>query len=352
VIEKMLEAFFRHWVLILLPVLAIPLDVTAFVLSTPPQYEAQAGVWVERPTYLAYSGDDLTRYLPPAMVQRNKLEELMRTRSFISDLVAGTPLSAYLALPGGDVQLDQIFARDFDTIQNGDHLLVVRFRAESRDLAVQIVNSTVDQFRLRASDDRRAQAQLAISFYQARVTDSEARLAQARSDQAKYLTTNPQIAQTLARQGLDVARLDPQFAELQRSVDAAQHDADAAQSYLQSAQLDVSAGVQSDTVTFRVVDPTGVSASPSRQLKKVLVFPIAALIGAFVLSAGLLLFFALSDHSVRSLADLAPDTVILGVMPRLRMRKVPHAGAHLTRRAVGFVAGSALALNAGDRDST
>jgi len=351
VIEKMLEAFFRHWLLILLPVIAIPLDVTAWVLSTPPQYEAQAGVWVERPTYLAYSGDELTRYLPPAMVQRNKLEELMRTRSFISDLVAGTALNAYLTYPGGETQLDQIFARDFDTIQNGDHLLVIRFRAESRDLAMQIVNATVDQFRLRASDDRRAQAQLAISFYQARVTDTEGVLAQARSDQAKYLATNPSIAQTLARQGIEVARLDPQFAELQRRVEAAQHDADGAQGYLQSAQLDVSAGVQSDTVSFKVVDATGASSTPSRQLKKVLVFPIAALVGAVVLSACLLLFFALSDHSVRSLADLAPDTVILGVMPRLRARNLTYAGTHLTRRAVGFVAGSALALRAGDRES-
>ena len=56
----------------------IPFVVVAWVFSTPPQYEAQAGVWVERPAYLNYSGDELTRYLPPAKVQLDRLSELMR----------------------------------------------------------------------------------------------------------------------------------------------------------------------------------------------------------------------------------------------------------------------------------
>src|SRR6266852_4325915 len=165
-IEKALEAFFRHLLLIVLPAIVIPLDVTAWVLSTPPQYEAQAGIWVERPAYLSYSGDELTRYLPPATVQRNRLVELMRTRSFMSDVIGKTPLQALLRDQGGEVTLDQIFGRDFEVNQNGDHLLVIRFRAEERDTALDVVNSVLDQFRARASEDRRSQAQLAITFYQ------------------------------------------------------------------------------------------------------------------------------------------------------------------------------------------
>lgn len=349
-IEKLLEAFFRHWLLILVPVVAMPLDVTAWALSIPPQYEAQVGVWIERPTYLAYSGDELTRYLPPATVQRNRLEELMRTRSFITDVVTGTELAVYLN--GGEGPLDQIFARDFDDFTNGDHLLVIRFRSESRDAALEIVKSTVDQFRLRSYEDRRTQAQLAITFYQDRLTDTEGTLTQARADQAKYLASHPDVAQTLAKQGIEAARIDPQFAEIQRRVDTALRDADSARGYLQAAQLDVQAGIQSDTFSFRVIDEAGVSATPSRQLRKVVMYPVIALVLAVALSAGLLLLFALSDHSVRSLADLSPDTVILGVLPRLRARNVSTAGGHVTRRAVGFIAGSTLALGPGERRST
>ena len=81
-------------------------------------------------------------------------------------------------------------------------------------------------------------------------------------------------------------------------------------------------------------------------------YPIIALLIGIALGASIVMLLALSDHSVRSLSDLAPDTVILGVMPRMTPRNVQrHAGAHLTRRAVGFVAGAALALQPPDTKS-
>jgi uncharacterized protein involved in exopolysaccharide biosynthesis len=350
VIERALEAFFRHALLIVLPVVVIPLDVTAWVFSTPPQYEAQAGVWVERPTYLNFTGDELTRYLPPATVQRNRLMELMRTRSFIAAVVAGTPLQPLVSDQSGAVALDQLFSRDFEVVQTGDHLLILQFRSEQQDVALQILNAVVAEFRKRASDDRKAQAQVAIAFYQTRLTDADSLLSQARSELAKYLAANPSIARTLAQNGIEVARLDPGFADLQRRVDGASRDSDSARSYLQAAQLDYSAGVQTDTLAFRIVDESGVSATPSRQLRKVLAYPIVALLIGFSLSAALLLLLTLSDHSVRSLSDLAPDTVILGIMPTLRPPNAPRgAGGHLTRRAIGFVAGAVPALRPPDR---
>lgn len=345
-IEKTLEAFFRHALLILLPVIVIPFVVTAWVLSTPPQYEAQAGIWVERPAYLGFSGDELTRYLPPATAQRNRLVELMRTRSFISDVIAKTSLEELFRVQGGgDVALDQIFARDFEVNQNGDHLLAIRFRSEQRDTALDIVNSVVNQFKARASEDRRSQAQLAISFYQGQLSDADGSLSQARSDLAKYLDANPAVARTLATNGLDVARLDPQFAEFQRRVDSALRNSDSARGSMQAAQFDFAAGVQGDALGFRVVDAAGVSATPSRQLRKLLMYPIVALVAGVALGAALLLLFALSDRSVRSLADLAPESVILGVMPRMKAARVARgAGLATTRRGVGYVAGTALPL--------
>ena len=352
-IEKALEAFFRHWMLIILPIIVIPLDVTAWVFATPPQYDAQTSVWVERPTYLNFGADELTRYLPAATVQRNHLQELMQTRTFLNDVVAATPLKPLLADPAGVAEVDRMFARDLDIVQTGDHLLVIQFRAEDRVVAFQIVNALVDQFRKRVAQDRQTQAQLAISFYSTRLGDGNTSLSQARIELAKYLAANPTVAQTLIQRGIETARLDPGFADLQRRVDVAVADADSARQALAAAQLDYSAGVQSDSFGFRVVDPTGVSNTPSRQLKKALAYPIVGLLLGIALSAAIVLLLALSDHSVRSLADLAPDTIILGVMPHLRPRNVQrHSGAHLTRRAVGFVAGAALALRSPDRKAS
>jgi hypothetical protein len=340
-IERLLEAFFRHIFLIVLPLIVVPIDVAAFVLSTPAQYEATAGMWVEQATYLSYSTDDVNRYLSPSQNQKNRLLELMATKSFVGDVASRTKLAPMVSAPDGDEQLRQLFARDFEVIATGDHLLSLHFRAEDRDLAVAVLDAMVAVFKNRAASDRYGQAQVAITFYQSRLTETESELASSRAALAKYLAENPSVAATVSRVGIQVASVDAQFGEAQRRVEASQRDADNARASLDRAELDVAAGVQGLEFGFRLVDPVEASATPSRQLKKVLIYPIIALIVGVVLSASLLLLFALSDHSIRSLADFAPDTVILGVLPRLRPRGIGRrAGPDVTRRAIGYAAGS------------
>ncbi len=344
-IEKALEAFFRHVLLILLPLIVIPLVVTAYVLATPPQFEAQAGVWVERATYLTYSSTDVNQYLSPAQNQRNRLAELLQTRSFRSEIAGKTALAGLMTTAGGDDEIAQIFARDFDILVTGDHLLVFRFRSEDRGVAIQVLNSVIDAFRVRVASDRYAQAQIAISFYQGQLTDAEGQLGSARADLAKVVASSPSVVAALARGGVDLARLDPQFADAQRRVDSAQAGVDSAHTSLGRAQLDVSAGVESDVLGFRLTDPTQAPPTASRQLKKILIYPLVAVLAALVLSASILVLLTLADHSVRSLTDLSGDAVILGVLPHFRPRGLARgAGPTAARRAIGFAAGAALPL--------
>jgi len=344
VIERVLEAFFRHALLIVLPIIVIPLVVAAALYSTPPQYEAQAGMWVEQATYLTHS-DDVNRYLSPAVNQKNRLLELMQTRTFLFGVAGKTSMMDLTTAQNGFEQISAIFARDFDVTAGGEHLLVLRFRSEDRDTALQVVTTIVEMFKSRYAADRYGQAQVAITFYQSRLTEAEAQLVSARSDLAKYLTANPSVAASLTTSGLDAARVNPGFAEAQRQVDIAQRGADSARDSLERAKLDVSAGAESLDLGFRLTDPPQASTTPSRQLKKLLIYPIAAVVLAVVLSASLLTLFALSDHSVRSLADVGPDAVILGVLPHLRAVGVGRRqGPAITRRAVGFVAGAIVPL--------
>ena len=71
---KILEAFFRHKLLILLPPLLIPLLVGPIaLLQAPVYYEAWTGIWVDRPQYLAYSQAGWNAYATPAQNQANAL---------------------------------------------------------------------------------------------------------------------------------------------------------------------------------------------------------------------------------------------------------------------------------------
>jgi uncharacterized protein involved in exopolysaccharide biosynthesis len=345
VIEKLLEAFFRHLVLIILPIVVIPLDVAAAMLATPPQYEAQAGMWVEQSPYLSYSTDDINRYISAALSQRNRLVELMQTRSFLQEIAGKTGLATIARGPNGDEELRQIFARDFEVIASGDHLLTLKYRDEARSESVAVLNTMVGAFKARAAADRYGQAHIAITFYQGRLTEADGELASARAALVKFLADNPSIATALTVPGMDPSRFDARYAEVQRRVDTAQRDVDSARASLEKAELDVAAGVEGLELGFRLVDPVQASANPSRQLKKILIYPIAALVLGLILSAALLLLFALSDHSIRSLADLGADVVVLGYVPRLRADGViRRPGPAVIRRAVGYVAGAVVPL--------
>jgi len=132
---------------------------------------------------------------------------------------------------------------------------------------VNVLSAVVEEFKARAAADRYAQGQVAIGLLQTRLTDGESALATARGQVAKYIAANPSIGTAIANGGIESAKVDPQFADLQRSVDSSQREADTARSLLASARLDVSTGVQGDQLSFRITDQVQVSATASRQLK-------------------------------------------------------------------------------------
>src|SRR5688500_14947552 len=101
-IERLLETFFRHKLLLLLPPILIPLIVGQIaVMTTPITYDTWAGVWVDRPTYLTYN-DEWNRYVSPASNQSNRLLELLRTRAFVLDVARRTPFARLLGTQSGE----------------------------------------------------------------------------------------------------------------------------------------------------------------------------------------------------------------------------------------------------------
>jgi hypothetical protein len=274
----------------------------------------------------------------------------MRSRTFVASVASRTPMAVQAQTPAGVETIEPLFARDFDAVTDGDHLLVLRFRSEDRAGALSSLKAVIDVFRERVASDLAGQGQLATGFYQARLTESESKLSGARKELAAVVDSKPGLAATLAKNGIDAARLDPQFAEAQRKVDQAQTDADQARASLERAQLDVAASKQGGDYGFRIADAPVVSQNASRQLKKLLVYPVVGLLVAILVSAGLLLFFTLSDRSIRSLAKLAPDAVILGVMPHLRPNGASRrAGAVATRRSIAYLAGGLLPVRKNSR---
>ncbi|MCC7371162.1 MAG: hypothetical protein IT306_22290 [Chloroflexi bacterium] len=347
-IARFLETFFRHKLLILLPAIITPLVVIpfAFVLVKP-YYETWAGLWVERPAYVPTS-DDWNRYVTPAQNQQQRLTELLKTRTFTEDIARKTSLAPLLDSPLGRDEVYEYLQRAIVPQATGNKLLSIRVRAEDPDLSMEIVNATVVTFRDRNQNERVTAAAQAISFYEQQLRDAEERLTTSREATRRYAIANPRAVtedrNTGTRSTLPTAATDPQLAEILKRLEQDEKEVERIRGLMAEAKFDATASVEGTDSTLQVIDPPVYPTRSQRERRRLLIFPIAAVAIGVLVSALLLVALAASDRSVRSTADLRSTGRVIGVVPRMGLRRLPRqAGPETTRRAVAFVAGTAIA---------
>lgn len=352
-IERFLETFFRHKLLILLPAFAIPLIVTpiAFFLA-PTYYEAWAGVWTERPAYLQTDTERVS-YLTPAQIQKDRLNELLQSRAFAMDVARRTSYAQNIQTRNGQERVHQILVKNTILNTSGTHMLTVQFRGPSPQVAVQVLNAMFEAYQEKSIQDQANQGELAISFYQGQLQDSRDRLAKASDGLRRYVAANPRLTMpdvvgaaggtTLIRPSLSPALTDPQAADLLRRVEVEQRNVDSVQQSLDRAQLAVASAQQGQELGFQVVDPPQPPLSSTQERKRIIIFPVAGLLLGIGLSLGLLVLLVAGDRTVRGENDLSGMSRVVGIVPRLRVRRLPRfVGPDTTRRAIGFPAGAAL----------
>lgn len=347
--RKVLEALFRHKLLVLLPPILIPLLVTPIALyMTPPYYESVAGVWVDHPSYLDIKGTP--QFTSAALSQSNQMTELLHTRSFVLNVVQRTSLAPLLSTRAGEARAQDLLDKGVTVtpVPSGTHLITIRSRFSSPQLAQQVAQAVIDAYKENNANQQLDQSGVAIAFYQSQLQSAQDDLAKANQDLSQYA-----IAMGYASAGDDAppspdstaaSGMDPKFAELQGTAKYAQQQLDQARAALQNAQLSSAAAMQGADVGFQVIDPPQLPTAPTPQLKNVIVYVAAALILGLGIAAGLLVVLVAGDRSVRRDADLQPPVRVLGVVPTLKLKqRVPKPiRAAATRRAIGFVAGTAL----------
>jgi hypothetical protein len=220
-----------------------------------------------------------------------------------------------------------------------------------------VLKAIIDTFNERTATDRLNQASIAIAFYESRLQSAEEELAKANDAMRRYVAANPRLtaidpdrgaaATTAVRLGLPATAIDPTLGELMRQLELRQQDAERMRASLERARLDASAALEGQELGFQVVDPPRLPTEATRQRRRALIYPAAGLVVAVGFSVSLLVLLVAADRSVRTESDLAPAVRVLGVAPRLRLRRVPkQLGPDAARRAIGYVAGATLALPA------
>lgn len=348
-IARFLETFFRHKLLILLPLLITPLIVVPFsFVLVKPYYETTAGLWVERPAYVPNT-EDWGRYVTPAQNQHVRLTELLKTRSFIEDIARRTTLGPLLESPEGRDDVFEYLQRAIYPLPTGNKLLSIRVRTEDPDLSMEVANATVAAFRERAQNERLVQASSAIAFYEQQLRDSETELGSRRENVQRYLAANPRLVSedprnpTTPRVSLPTSAVDPQLGEMLSRLESNEREVERIRGLLDQARFDASAALEGTDSTLQLLDPPVYPARSQRERRRLLIFPAAAVVIGGLVSALLLVGLTAADRSVRSSADLRLAGRVVGVVPRMGLRRLPsQAGPETTRRAVAFVAGTTL----------
>jgi capsular polysaccharide biosynthesis protein len=350
VIARFLETFFRYKLLILLPFFITPLVVVPFsFVLVKPYYETTAGLWVERPSYVPATDEgNWNRYITPAQNQQQQMNELMKTRSFTDDIARRTSLALLLDTPEGKEELFEYLGRAVYPLPTGNKLLTVRVRAEDPALSLEIIQATVAAFRERNQNERMQASASAIAFYEQQLKEANDQTTGSRDRVRRYITSNPRAVASdpnaaASRVSLPTSATDPQLAELLKRLETDERESERLRGLLEQARFEASAALEGNDASLQLLDPPLFPTRAERERRRLLIFPAAAVAIGTLVSALLLVSLTASDRSVRSTADLSTMGRVIGVVPRMGLRRLPRqAGPETTRRAIAFVAGTTL----------
>jgi hypothetical protein len=283
-----------------------------------------------------------------------RITELLRTRAFQVDVAGRTSLAPLVGNLDGEARLGDLLYRGVVLSAVGDHVLVVRFSGPNSQISYEICKALVEAYQDKTAADRADQASVAVSFYQSRVKDAQQQTNAAGQEMRRYLGVRQAFTDpandTSTRPDLPAVTLDPKLGELQGNVQAAQTELSLARTSLDQAQRDAAAAIEGQQLGFQVLDAPVAPRAPTRQFRKMLVYPIAALVVALGLSSILLVLFVAGDRTARADADLAQRLRVLGSVPMLKVKlhRAPKGlRAVAARRAIGSAAGTALPAPSG-----
>jgi uncharacterized protein involved in exopolysaccharide biosynthesis len=351
VFVRILETFFRHKRLILLPLVVIPGIVVPVAWLTAPLYvQAAASAWAGTPPVPSQQASDATRYLSPAQVQVDQLAAMLRTRWMRDEVASRTLAAPLVGTQAGEDRLQSMVEKDLTITPSGNNLILLRFRSSSAELSQQFLQSVIDTYKERSAADRASAADVAASFYDGQLQDAQTAVDKANTDLRRYMAAHPEYTSSTSGSAplVPLAAADPTLAGLENNVQYSQKALADAKAAAQQAQLNSAAAMDSSDATFQVIDAPVADAKPSRDMKTLIIFPAAAFVLGLGISATLLVLLVAGDRTARSEADLTGLPVrVLGTLPYMQLDRKHSLSRSLregltTRQAIGFMAGTAL----------
>jgi uncharacterized protein involved in exopolysaccharide biosynthesis len=246
---RYLETFFRNRWIITLPALVLLFSGSALVLTTPRLFTASSLVWTEQSSYLGVQSGNV--WQTPAQIQSGRFKEFVSTSTFSRAIVERTNIGE----TGTEDEMETL-AYDIRTSMKiwttGDHSVYIGFSHTDPELALQVVQASVEEYNNAKVASESYQATSAVQFYQDRIKLYEEQILPKSSSAVQaYLESHPELRRNLQ----EGASYDSQYVLLAQ---AAERDRATYEQYKQRldeimAQSD--AVLRAQDLAFRFVDP-------------------------------------------------------------------------------------------------
>lgn len=307
------DAFFRHKLLALVPIVVAIVAGSLFVVKHPRSYMATATMWADAPIPNPSTVNSSAGGTPPSQAQSAVLTELLATRTFLVEVARDTPMAHFVATAPRD-EVDKALAGVASSVivgTPGPQVISVSVKDNSRELSRDIAQSVVTNFISQNTDLLRQRAQALVEVDARQLEAAKAALADAQTQLLDYLGTH---------HGTSPITVDSAASQLTGAVALAQGDyADIQKQYAQDSAVLAHVG---DTSVLNIIDHPGLGVAQSR--KKVAIFAGGgALLAGITVSVLVLLLLMTVDNTARRESDVeeALGLRVIGSVEHLRTRR-------------------------------
>lgn len=316
VMLRLVESYFRHRWLYLLPIVLALLVAGARLYLAEPAYIASGTLYLKKESLLGSLTDvnnsDFS-FQTAAAITAEQLRELLQTDSFVRAIVQSTSLESEMGR--GPDAVEDVLSEARNSVwayASGSNQLVVAATNEDRQVAYQLANAVIDSYRQWLVNASRQESESAVQFFEKLIVEYREDVEIARDEQRVFLEAHPKPLRG-ERPGAEQIDLD----RLQAAVELAEARYASALDKHEQAELALALAESDIHQTYSLLDAPRIPRNAETSIRE------TAIEVALVVSVGLILSVAgvvgaaLLDRTFRFPLDVQQhlELPVLGMVP-------------------------------------
>jgi hypothetical protein len=313
--RKLVEAAFRSWWVLLLPVVLLPALVLALV-DHPVEYRSSAQVTVSAPEGIDPGplGQNRNPWRTPAQNQAEVLNDLMGSRAFREPIAVDAGLVSPESSPELIERAGRIAAERLTIGATGVTIVGITATGPTAESALALADAFVNRVQSYVFAEASRGNSRVIEYYERQISEATEELGVRQAELNAYAAANPTAA-TQRPPDLTYERLVTRVTNQVRVLDGYRDQL----AYVSAQQA---AAPEALNAVFSVLDTPNLPAQPAEiTIAQRVGLPAAGLLLGLLISAAYLWVAYRTDHAIRSSEDIAQLGVpVLGAIPVLRER--------------------------------